>query len=285
MLVGDLNNDTYADGWIGDDAVDPTVNFLYGSEDGLEDADDDLSFEIICHATSDYIYNGCGNQGLGERGDIDGDGFNDVVYFSDQAEISILAGGSAGPTVPTGGFISWGVDAGQGDVSVVADITGDGLVDVVVTKHTSDGDTDPFTGEVRFRGGQAYVFEGGSHLGVPAIMSEGVPAESLDDAVLRFFGTSRYQSLGRSVTSMDVDNDENVDLAIACGTYLTDLGPRCSTLWYGPFDATGAVHSSNDADAVFGIGQALASPGDINGDGHGDFWLGGENLYLFHGAP
>jgi hypothetical protein len=207
------------------------------------------------------------------------------VSFQNNREIYVSTYGIDGPDYT---FIwdSDDLDGAEGTISVVEDLTGDGSMDVMVSHSKIRGDTDPMTGHRPHDVGRVYVFEGGDYDGGPALMNGAEVVTSLDDFAMRFDGFESNK-LGYAIATMDGNGDGERDVLLAGRNCGPPIRGKCTSLWYGPFDSTGPVYSSETADGWF-MGEAVInSPGDVNSDGYDDFWLGTSSgeLYLFHGAP
>ena len=82
----------------------------------------------------------------------------------------------------------------------------------------------------------------------------------------------------------DVNGDSFNDLLITSNQDATTT--TATTLWYGPLEMTGASISAAEADATWaGPRYGIAAAGNVNGDEYDDIWVGGPEVYLFHGSP
>ncbi|HET6373569.1 MAG TPA: integrin alpha, partial [Candidatus Polarisedimenticolia bacterium] len=211
---------------------------------------------------------------LSSAGDVNGDGFSDViigawgydngqgpqgrafVYLGSGSGLSSLPSWSADGEASAGGFTAFGFSvAGAGDVNA------DGYDDVIVGAY-NHGVYDQ---------GAVFVFLGsGAGLNPsPAWMVEGDLGEG---------------EFGRAVSSAgDVNGDGYSDVIVGGSTY---SGPSpsqhgISCVWLGSY--VGLKPSTRPADAdwcVFGqqatdlFGYVVADAGDVNGDGFGDVVVG-----------
>ena len=263
--AGDVNGDGYADVIVGSPLFkngqrDEGVSYLYmGSAAGL---------------STTPVWTGENNQmsasfgfSVAAAGDVDGDGFGDVIVGSNMYENGqnaegrayVFLGSAGGPaTVP-----GWTVESNQDgalfgqSVATAGDVNGDGYSDVLVSAPQFDGGQ---TNE-----GRAFVFLG-SPTGLTT--SPAWTAES-DQADAQF---------GYSVSSAgDTNGDGYGDVIV--GAYLYDNGQSNEGRAYVFLGSASGLSptpvwtvESNQVGAQFG--SSVAGAGDVNGDGYGDVIVG-----------
>ncbi len=190
-------------------------------------------------------------------GDVDGDGFADVIIGAQNTSLSgFTRGGSAYVySGATGAQLfrfdgSATADVLGASVAGAGDVDGDGLDDLLVG---ATGVSQPST---QLNTGAAYVFSGA------------------DGSVLHvFYGQGDEDRFGSAVASAgDVDADGVPD--ILAGAFLADNGIALRTAGaaYVYSGATGQLLYEFLGQEHGGLlGQAVAGAGDVDGDGHADF--------------
>ena len=244
-------------------------------------------------------------------GDVDADGFTDVVLGSFSQPVELRSGVTGGllATLPPMGFL-------DGDVAGIGDVDGDGFGDVAVGDRA-----------FQTKSGRVVVYSGQTQA-----------------MLYQVVGPAINQQLGWTVQDAgDVDADGVPDFAAgaplsnescqggnarvysgAGGALLHDLAIGCFDLFGAAVDGAGDVDGDGHADLVTGrsfggsaqlwsgatgamlfevvngpsadcFGEAVAGPGDVNGDGVPDFVTGGPcndlggadagRLWVHSGAP
>ena len=155
-------------------------------------------------------------------------------------------------------------------LAAAGDVNGDGYSDVVVGAYGYDGST-----------GRVYVYHGStSGLGeFPAWVASG---EGADDA------------FGRAVAATgDVNGDGYDDLVVGAGGH--DGAAGRAYLWHGSASGLGEspAWAGSGENAGDGFGSAVATAGDVNGDGYTDIVVGAPGFpqgddrgkaYVYHGS-
>jgi len=263
--AGDVNGDGYSDVIVGAYGYDnPLANegaayVYYGSSLGLA-ASASWSAEINIAGA---IF-GCG---VACAGDVNGDGYSDVIIGA--------SGYDNGQTDEGGAFVYFGSGAGlpatagwTGEsnvatafigaaVSPAGDVNGDGYSDVIVSG--------PNYGNGQGQEGAAYIYHG-SASGISTTTSNTLEANQANSS----FGVS-------VACAGDVNGDGYSDVII--GAYRFDNGHSnegAAFVFHG--SATGLTNTIraqleiNQADAA--MGYCVASAGDVNGDGYSDVIVG-----------
>jgi len=268
--AGDVNGDGYADvvvgayGYDNGEVNEGRVYVYHGAPAGLPAA---ANWTAESDQASSYL-----GYAVGAAGDVNGDGYADVVvgaygYDGGQTDegAAFVYHGSAGGLLPTP---SWTVEGNQDNaalgiaVGTAGDVNGDGYSDVVVGAYTYDaGSTDE---------GRAYVYHGSAG---GLSLTPNWTAE----------GDQPYAYLGYPVrTAGDVNGDGYSDLLVGAYAYDNDqadegrllvyhgsstgLGPNGTPTnadWWAEGDQAGAV-----------LGYAADTAGDVNGDGYSDVIAG-----------
>ena len=260
--AGDVNSDGFSDVLIsapGDSngqSKEGSVTLCYGSANG------NLSSNFVTLEINQA------NAGLGASiagaGDVDADGYSDVIasvsnYTNGQGQKSertvfIYRGGSGGlltndPTIMEG--------AGS-RVSPAGDVNGDGYSDVLLSFSGYDGANPQLKDE------GVVNLHLGSSTGINPI-----PQRS-------FYGGQQLAEMGSSIACAgDVNGDGYSDILLGA-RYYGQFYEGAVFVYHGSKDGvTGSYASllkSNQANAWFGT--AVASAGDVNGDGYSDIVIG-----------
>jgi len=249
----------------------------YGSSVDLGSAHSDFLGESL----NDYA--GCS---VSSAGDVDGDGYDDLLFGAEgdddggtNAGIAYLVvaadlSTSGGSSSLAGAFYSFAGEASRdyaGDaVSSAGDVDGDGYDDILIgALENDDGGSDA---------GKAYLVLGSS-LGSAGSMS-------LSAADSSFVGAAAGDMLGCSVADAgDVDGDGKGDILI--GAWGSDVEGADSGVSYLIFGSTLSAGASSYDMATRGYdyaflgdleydyaGFSVSSAGDTNGDGYDDMLFG-----------
>ncbi|WP_255955298.1 FG-GAP-like repeat-containing protein [Streptomyces odontomachi] len=242
----DFNGDGYADlvvgapaGTIGGQGHAGYVVVMYGGPDGPSAT----RYSVISRATGGIPGDPVKDERFGaqvSKGDLDGDGYADLVVSGTGKGSVIVWGGSAG--------LSGGTAVpGYGSASQTGDFNGDGQRDLALFQTSVAPGDDPM-------GTTAAIWYG-------PVSRTGTPASSttLDNQDLGYFDVW-------DAVPGDVDHDGRTDLALSvyCGE-----GTYCTRLYLG---APSGLTSTPSGTAPEGW-QAMAL-GDVNGDGYADMVTG-----------
>jgi hypothetical protein len=264
--AGDVNGDGYDDvvvaaPWYDGGHTDEGRVYLYlGSAVGLEptaawtaESDQDLSL---------WGY------ALSSAGDVNGDGYDDVVVGAlwydngeDAEGRADLYLGSAVGLEPTP---AWTTEGDQirvffgSSVSSAGDVNGDGYDDVVVAAPDYDDDD--------IDEGQAFLYLGS--------------AAGLDTVAAWQVGSDQaYASLSRASSAGDVNGDGYDDVVVAATEY--DNGQwqeGRASLFLGSASGLATVAAwTAESDQDFAYLGSVASAGDVNDDGYDDVMIGVQN--------
>ncbi|MEO9871495.1 putative Ig domain-containing protein [Ekhidna sp.] len=297
--VGDVNGDGFDDLFIAGGEADNGngkayivlgKNTAFGSEIALAELDETSGVIITAEPGGNRIASLSGN------GDINGDGFVDIVLGSSYADYDgtnnvgatyIIFGSATGFTSTvdlatldgTNGFKVIGETASDNagrSVSIV-NINGDAFDDVVIGANGSD---------INGNGsGTTYiVFGGNTGFSNPLLLSSLDGDESIGFKIL---GEANNDNAGRSVSNAgDVNGDGLEDLVIgATGADTNGSNSGTAYVIFGSTTGFGTSLNLSDVDGANGFkilgetagdnaGRSVSNAGDVNGDGVGDFLIG-----------
>ena len=301
--AGDVNRDGIDDVIIGAWRADPNgtssgaAYVVFGKADGSAVELADVAAGVggfAIRGNSEFDYAGFG---VGDTGDVNGDGFADILVGApyddprgqNSGAVFVVFGKADGTPVETadvnagiGGFVINPVDAndrlGRGTWDKVGDINGDGLDDIFVGAWLADPDQG-FAGT-----GAAYVVFGKTD-GTPVELSavqQGIGGFVVKGDVLGGI-TGRETSGGG-----DINGDGLIDLITSAYRAPTAGGVDSGKVYviFGKTD-TNAVDTA-DIDAGIGgfaihgtgpnhhVGHHVSQLGDINGDGLDDLVVGAD---------
>jgi len=220
-------------------------------------------------------------------GDVDGDGYSDVIIGAPVYSYNYIAEGGAAVFHGSPGGLNplpgWGAESNQTagflgfSVSSAGDVNGDGYADVIVGASGFDSG---FTDE-----GAAFLFHGASN-GLSF-----APAASL-------YGGKNNAYFGYSVAyAGDVNGDGYDDVVVGAPGYANgQVGEGGAFVYPGSVAGLSTTWTwsveGNQANVLMGI--SVASAGDVNGDGFADVIVGAPNYsydqtkegraYIYHGA-
>ncbi|SEF75783.1 beta strand repeat-containing protein [Nitrosomonas ureae] len=312
--AGDVNGDGFDDLIIGAPNANPNGGYysgsfgssyvVFGKSSGfdatmnLSDLDGSNGFRLDGEAAYDSSGSFVSN-----AGDVNGDGFDDVIIGAFRAEpngdfsgssyvvFGRLSGFDAAMNLSgldgSNGFRLDGVakrDFSGNSVSSAGDVNGDGFDDVIIGAHDADPNGD--------RSGSSYVVFGRAS-GFDAVMNlsglDGSNGFRLDGEAERDYSGSSVSSAG------DVNGDGFGDVIIGA-TGADPNGDRSGSSYvvFGKasgFDATmnlSGLDGSNgfrlDGEAEFNfLGGSVSGAGDVNGDGFDDLIIGssGSSYVIF----
>jgi PKD repeat protein len=263
--AGDVNGDGFSDIIIGaryydNGQTDEGRAFVYhGSTTGLSAASN-------WTAESDQVNADFGFS-VGTAGDVNGDGYSDVIVGSDLYDNGQTDEGRSyvyhGSATGLGATAAWTAESNQDtayfgySVGTAGDVNGDGYSDIIIGSQRYDnGQNDE---------GRAYVFHG-SATGLST--SPAWTAES--DQALTYFGNS-------VATAGDVNNDGYDDVIVGCPDYTNGEDDEGRAYVYhgsasGLMTSPAWTAESNLGYSYFGTSVKIA--GDVNGDGYTDVIVG-----------
>ncbi|MBK8987966.1 MAG: FG-GAP repeat protein [Chloroflexi bacterium] len=242
----------------------PVVANSAANPDGLLVVD---AFVLTPHADWTSFIPQDANYGfsLNTAGDVNGDGFADVIiganWFDggevDEGAVFVFSGGPDGLQLP----FSWRVESNNENeelgiaVAAAGDVNGDGFADVII------GANSPLPNV----GGKAYLFLG-SLTGLSLTPDWVVAGEQLDD----LFGTA-------VAAAGDVNGDGYDDVIVGAPNYRSGAVPlgRAYVYYGGPDGLSPSPDWIAESDlplARFGV--AVGTAGDVNGDGYDDVVIG-----------
>ncbi len=282
--AGDVNGDGYSDVLIGAKAYDNGQTneggaFVYHGE--AETLDTLADWTAVGGQNDDHF------GVVATAGDVNGDGYSDVIVGSDRYDNGHTDEGRAwvfhGAAAGLSSVAAWTAEANQTtalmgfSVARAGDVNGDGYSDVIVgAPNYTNGNTNE---------GRAYVYYG-SDTGLAT--TPAWTAESNQD--LAYFG-------GWVATAGDVNGDGYSDVIVGAWSYSngqTDEGR--AYVYHG--SASGLASSptwitESNQDGAF-YGRRVGSAGDVNGDGYSDVIVGAElwdnplngegKAYVYHGS-
>ena len=285
--AGDVNGDGYSDVVVGayqydNGAADEGGAFVYlGGATGITSA-----YEV-------KIWTDQNTSGFGvaasSAGDVNGDGFSDVIVGAPSYYNGLFGGGRAylyygSPTgVPY--VAGWTADGDKNgahfgtDVATAGDVNGDGYSDVIVGA--------PDYRNTKTNQGRAYLYLGSASglSTTPAWFGEGDKADA---------------NYGYAVgTAGDVNGDGYSDVIVGAYNYTnSQLYQGRAYLYYGsPTGLTTTPAWMVEGDQIrTGLGVDVGTAGDVNGDGYSDVivgaftWKSGVasglgHAYVYNGSP
>jgi hypothetical protein len=263
--AGDVNGDGYSDVIVGayyyqNSQMDEGRAFVYhGGATGLANSNWTAESNLI---------SGLFGRSVSAAGDVNGDGYSDVIvgaYISGTGKAYVYQGSSNGLSV-TSNWTAPLTDSPNSrfgsTVASAGDVNGDGFSEVIVGASWYDNG--------QANEGAAFIYSGGRG-GLPTVLNWGLESDLSDSF------------LGCSVASAgDVNGDGYSDVIV--GAYSYDNGqPNEGRAFVFHGGASGLSISPTPNWSAEGnlinsyFGAAVASAGDVNGDGYSDVIVGAYN--------
>ena len=283
--AGDVNADGFADLLVGaptNDTAGTDAGAAYVYLGGAGDALDPVPDATLRGAAAGGLF----GRSVAAAGDVDADGFDDLVvgaYLDDGAGVGFGAAyvfrGGAGAFEPTPAGALFGTAAGTNfgvAVSGAGDVDGDGAADVAVGA--------PFDAGAAPGAGAVHVYLGGSGAfdPTPDATLAGEAAGDNFGIALAAAGDVNGDGFGDLVVGAP-DNDFDSANAGRAYVYLGGAG--------GPDAAPAGAPTAFSTQVYFGL--SVAGAGDVNGDGYDDVVVGAPQggtgnqgrMFVYLGGP
>lgn len=250
--AGDVNADGYGDiiigaRYYGSGQTEEGRAYVYhGSSKGLPIPASPNWTEELDITNANFGYS------VSDAGDVNGDGYGDVIIAAPGTALAYVYNGSSSGL---GSSAAW-TGTGTSEVSSAGDANGDGFGDVVTASAAYDnGQTDE---------GAGFVFFGSSS-------GLSTTADWIGES------NQTYAYLGSCSSAGDVNGDGFSDIILGSSAYSNgQTSEGRAFLYYGSgsglSSAPGTIRESNQAGAKFGT--SVSSAGDVNGDGYADILVG-----------
>jgi hypothetical protein len=258
--AGDFNGDGYGDVIVGayrndESGTDAGRAYIYFGGVSIDNTPDVTLSDFVA---GDWF--GCS---VSSAGDVNGDGYGDVIvgaiHSTDAGRAYIYFGGASMYDFPDVTFTGAAANDRFGEsVSSAGDVNGDGYSDVIVGAlfNNAGGIIDA---------GSAYIYFGGA---------------SMDNTVdVTLTGVAEQNYFGNSVSSAgDVNGDGYSDVIVgAYGNNAGGIGAGTGSayIYFGgvTIDTTPDV-TLTGTEVQGGFGNSVSSAGDVNGDGYSDVIVG-----------
>ncbi len=315
--AGDVNGDGFDDLIIGAPTGDTPGNVKSGAGESYVvfgkagDFGAGLDLATIAGGTGGFVVfgqdaNDLSGRSVASAGDVNGDGFDDLIIGAPYAQAAGNVNGRAGESyvvfgkaggfgasialatiaAGTGGFVISGQDVTDlfgYSVASAGDVNGDGFDDLVVGAYLADA-----AGNARSAAGDSYVIFGKAGDFGASIDLSTIAAGTGGFAIYGQDGSDRS---GFSVASAgDVNGDGFDDLVI--GAHLADAAgnakPSAGDSYvvfgkeggFGPSFDLATIAAGTGGFVIYGqealdqSGRSVASAGDVNGDGFDDLFIG-----------
>jgi len=268
--AGDVNGDGYSDVIVGAPYNNSSSGktFVYsGGPTGLSTS---AAATVVGEAPSNSF-----GVSVSTAGDVDGDGYSDVIVGASTANSTgkayLFPGGPSGVST-TATWTALGEAAGNyfgNSVSTAGDVNGDGYADVIVGAYTKDS----------YRG-KAYVYVGG-----PTGLSATAVWTAVGEAPNNYFAVCVS-------TAGDVNGDGYSDVIVSGNGNNSSTGKAYVYLGGPSGLSTSAAWTALGEATGDEFGQSGTTAGDVNGDGYSDVVVGAPynnssrgKAYLYAGGP
>lgn len=254
--AGDVNGDGYSDVLVGaPDASNGQANeglaFLYyGSANGLA-ATADVTLEM-------NVANARFGHSVATAGDVDGDGYADVIIGAPQAggtgRVYIFLGGPGGLSTTPALTLNGAAGSGYGHaVSTAGDVNSDGFADVIIGA--------PLAGTA-----SVHLGSGAGTIAIPHIVIAGPQPGSAFGFAVATAGDVNGSGFSDIIVGAPNFTNGEVGEGAAYAYHGSDTGLVATQAW---------VREGNFVGARFG--HSVAGVGDVNGDGYFDAVVGAPN--------
>ena len=274
--AGDVNGDGYADVVVGADEVVDNRGRAYiylGGASGVAATQSPVVLTGPDGVGGPGAPDGYFGHNVASAGDVNGDGFGDLIVGAQGVPRAYVYYGSASGVSATAPPVTLSPPGGNGvsfgqSATCAGDLNGDGYADVIV----GDASVNGFDG-------RAYVYWGSSG-GISATQPPLVLATTQGSG----------GDFGGSVSSAgDIDGDGYADLIIGANAVGNDAGQ--AYVFFGGASASMAITQPVVLTGLTGVpggfGAPVAGAGDIDGDGFADLMVSAPrlgNVYFYRGG-